>query len=118
MIKITFKNLEKSQLACDIVTEKFETLVKKFPDLSMHKIEVFLYMDNSFFKVGRDVFGVKVVITGKKYGGIVVEKRNMSLYIALDDLVLVMLGSLNRKGDRVRVKERTLSRKQKTMLAV
>lgn len=118
MIKITFKNLEKSQLACDIVTEKFETLVKKFPDLNEHKIEVFLYMENSFFKAGKDVFGAKVIITGKKYGGIVVEKRNVSLYIALDELVLVMLGSLNRKGDRTRVKERNFSRKQKTMFAV
>lgn len=118
MIKINFKNLDKSQLACDIVAEKFHTLVEKFPDLNDNKIDIFLCMENSLTKAGRDVFGVKVVITGKKYGGVVVEKRNVSLYAALDDLILVMLESLNRKGDKVRVQNRKLSRKQKAQLAV
>lgn len=117
MLKIVFKSLEKSELASDIVTEKFNVLIEKFPDLYDHKIEVFLSMENSSIKVGRDVFGVKVVIKGNKYGGVVVEKRNSSLYLALDDLLLVMLESLNRKGDKVRVKTRSVSRRQKTAFA-
>lgn len=118
MIKITFKNVEKSQLACDIVSEKIGAFAEKFPELVRHKIDVFLYMENSFSKAGKDVFGVKVIITGKKYGGIVIEKQNESLYMAVDDLVLVLLESLNRKGDKMRVKTRSLLRKQKAAIAV
>lgn len=118
MIKIIFKNLEKSQLASDIVTEKFEVLVDKFPDLTHHKMDVFLSMENSSQKTGRDVFAVKVIILGKKYDGIVVEKRNTSLYAALDDLLLVMLESLNRKGDKARVRSRNVSRRQKSAVAI
>lgn len=113
MLKIAFKNLEKSQLASDIVTEKFDSLLNKFPDLEDHQIEIYLSMENSPSQVGRDFFSVKVIINGKKYGGVVVEKKNISLYLALDDLLLVMQESLNRKGDKVRVRRRTLSRKQK-----
>jgi ribosome-associated translation inhibitor RaiA len=63
------------------------------------------------------VFSVKVIITGQKYGGIVIEKKNSNLYFALDEVVLVMLERLNRKGDKVRVRGRALLRKQKTAFA-
>jgi ribosome-associated translation inhibitor RaiA len=118
MIKVIFKSLEKSQFATDIVTEKLDSLIAKFPDLKRHKIEVYLSMENSLSKTGRDVFSVKVVLIGKKYGGIVVEKKNVNLYLALDDLLAVMLENLNRKGDRVRVRERSILRKQKNSYAV
>ncbi len=118
MLKIAFKNLDKSQLASDIVTERFELLLKKFPDLEDHNIEVYLSMENSPSQVGRDFFAVNVVFTGKKYGKLVVEKKNINLYVALDDLLLVMQETLNRKGDKVRVRRRTSSRKQKLTYAI
>lgn len=118
MIKVVFKSLEKSQLAIDVVLEKFDSLLVKFPDLETHRIEIYLSMENSLLKAGKDEFSVKVVITGNKYGGVVLEKKNSNLYLALDDLVFVMLERLNRKGDKVRVRGRTLSRKQKTAYAV
>lgn len=118
MIKVIFKSLEKSQLAQDIVNEKFERFVQKFPELMEHKIDVFLSMENSVTKAGKDVFGVKVIITGKKYTGIVIEKKSSNLYSALDELLLVLLESLNRKGDKARVRNRNVSRKQKVALAV
>ena len=113
MIKISFKNLEKSQLAEDIVYDRFSTLVEKFPDLEQHRIDIFLSMDNSFTKRGRDFFAVKIVIRGRKYGGVVIEKENTSLYSAIDDLLSVMVENLNRKGDKTRVKNRTIQRKHK-----
>jgi ribosome-associated translation inhibitor RaiA len=116
MIKITFKNLEKSQIASDIVHERFEVLAEKFPDLNTHNVEFFLSMENSRAKTGKDVFGVKVIISGEKYGGIIVEKKNVNLYIALDNLMFVILESLNRKGDKARVKRRNISRKQKSLI--
>jgi ribosome-associated translation inhibitor RaiA len=118
MIKIIFKNLEKSQLASDVVTEKFSSLMSKFGDLETHTVEVYLEMENSLLKAGRDVFSVKVILKGQKYGGIVVEKKNVNLYIALDDLLLVLQQRLNKKGDKVRVRARTNLRRQKTALAV
>lgn len=117
MIKVVFKNLEKSQLAIDIVTEKIELFMEKFPDLKDHKVHLFLSMENSFFKKGRDVFSIKAVIDGKKYGGIVIQKKDINLYAALDELTLVLLESLNRKGDKKRVKTRNNSRKYKMAIA-
>ncbi len=113
MLKIVFKGLEKSQLALDIVTEKFEDLSEKFPELKSHQMDIFLTMNNSRLKAGRDEFGVKLIIKGHKYGGIIVEKKDTSLYAALDSLLLVSQQRLNGKGDKVRVKARNLLRKKK-----
>ncbi len=118
MMKVVFKDLEKSQLAVDIVWEKFDSLLSKFPDLKSHKIQVYLSMENSVTQSGKDQFSVKVVVTGNKYDGIVIEKKNSNLYLALDDLLVVMLERLNRKGDKVRVRERTMLRRQKISYVV
>lgn len=117
MIKVVFKNLEKSELASIIVKEKIEEFVHKFPELVDHKIEVFLSMENSFTKAGRDVFAAKVLIKGKKYGGLIIEKKDSNLYFAMDSVFLVLLENLNRKGDKARVRSRHELRKHKLSIA-
>jgi Cu/Ag efflux pump CusA len=44
MIKVIFKDFERSILARDIVLERLSAVVDKFPDLATHKIGVTLYM--------------------------------------------------------------------------
>lgn len=113
MLKVIFKNVEPSQLAKDLVYGKFGLLIEKFPDLNGHKLQIFLSMENSITKSGVDSFVVKVVIVGKKYGGLVLQKDNQNLYRALDDLFDVIADYINRKGDKKRVKSRKLQRKHK-----
>ncbi len=111
MIQIKFKNLDKSELAREAVNERVESLVTKFPDLGKCKIHTTLEMENSLTQPGPDLFKVKFLVTNGRYSGVVVEKSDSNLYVALADVVDHMLEKLNRFGDRTRVKERTKARK-------
>ena len=86
MIRIIFKGLEESELVREAVHDRFEATLERFPDLEGHRITVMLSMDNSQFKPGPDLFKVKLVIVGQKYGGVILEKSAMSLYTALADV--------------------------------
>ncbi len=113
MINIFFKNIEKSQLAVDIVKERINRVSAKFPDLKTHTINVILFVDNSVVRPGLDSYGIKLLISGKKYGGIIIEKTNQSLYTALDEIIDVILEAINRKGDKQRIRNRRVQRSQK-----
>lgn len=111
MIQIKFKNLDKSELAKEVVGERIEALVEKFVDLQGSKIIVTLEMENSPTKPGPDLFKVKLHVQNGRYKGITVTKSDASLYKALADMVDHMLEKLNRAGDKERVKERTKARR-------
>jgi hypothetical protein len=111
MIRIIFKGLDESELAKEAVLERIQATIDRFPDLEGHKLTFTLSMDNSQFKPGPDLFNVKLIITGKKYGGVVLEKSAMSLYTALAQVSAHALERLNRFGDKQRIKNRTLARK-------
>ncbi len=54
-----------------------------------------------------------VQIKGKKFDGLIVEKKSRTLYLAMADVNEALLELLNRRIDKVRVKNRTQSRKAK-----
>jgi ribosome-associated translation inhibitor RaiA len=110
MIQIKFKNLEKSELAREAAQERMENLIEKFPDLSESHLQVTLEMENSPTQAGPDFFKVKVFVSKSKYDGVLVEKSNSNLYVALADVVDHMLETLNRYGDKERVKQRRNAR--------
>ncbi len=111
MIQILFKSLERSELACEAVEERLESLMERFPDLRLSRIAVTLSMENSPLKAGPDLFTVKVFCRGGRYKDILLEKSAPNLYAALADVVDHMLERLNRFGDRTRVKRRTQARR-------
>lgn len=111
MIRIIFKDLKDSELAREAVLDRLQLTLDRFPDLEGHRITFTLSMDNSQFKPGPDLFQVKLVIAGKKYGGVVLEKSAMSLYAALADVFDHTLERLNRFGDKQRIKNRNHARK-------
>jgi ribosome-associated translation inhibitor RaiA len=112
MIKVVFKNIDKSELAKDIVRSRLGETVDKFPELQAHhKLAVTLSMENSPLQAGPDLFAVKLVITGKKFDGIVIEKNAANLYLAVAELCEALLERLNRATDRSRVKNRAQARK-------
>lgn len=110
MILVKFKNLEKSELAREAVKERVETLVEKFVDLKQSKVQVTLEMENSPFQAGPDLFKVKLHVSRGRYDGVIVDKSDSNLYVALAQVVDHMLEVLNRFGDRARVKERRKAR--------
>lgn len=121
MIRIIFNNLAESELAKDVVYERVQSTIERFPDLENHRITVTLSMDNSPLKPGPDLFKVKLHITGKKYKNIILEKATSSLYLSLAEVIEHALERLNRFGDKQRVRNRKkarqlqqLSREEKT----
>ncbi len=105
MISVKFKNLEKSELAREAATERMEALVEKFPDLAPSKIQVTLEMENSPLQAGPDLFKVKVYVSRGRYDGVTYETSDSNLYVALAETVDHLLETLNRHGDRERVKK-------------
>jgi ribosome-associated translation inhibitor RaiA len=112
MIQVNFKNLEKSELARELATERLETVIERFPDLAHSRVQITLSMENSPIQAGPDLFTVKVHFQGGRYAGITLQKSAPNLYAALADVVEHLLERLNRFGDRHRVKQRARSRKQ------
>ncbi len=111
MIKVIFKNLERSALATELATERLEGVIEKFPQLRNSQMTITLEMNNSPHHAGPDLFTVKVHVKGSKYRGTRLEKSASNLYVALADVVDHMLEKLNRCGDRSRVKDRRVARK-------
>lgn len=103
MLKIVFKNLEKSELAKEAAEERLATVADRFPDLCESRITVTLSMENSPLQAGPDVFSVKIQCHDGRYRGVIMQKSASSLYIALADLVDHLLEKLNRQGDKARV---------------
>ncbi|MBN8540531.1 MAG: HPF/RaiA family ribosome-associated protein [Deltaproteobacteria bacterium] len=111
MLHVKFKNLDKSEMIDSATRQRLESLVDKFPDLSASKILVTLEMENSPFQAGPDFFKVKLHIARGRYDGIIIEKSDASIYVALAEVVDHMLEKLNRFGDRQRVQQRSKARR-------
>ena len=111
MINIRYRNMEKSELAREIAMERLESITEKFPELNSGRVDVSLEMQNSPVQAGPDQFTVKLHVVSGRYKGITVSKSSPNLYVALADLVEHMLETLNRFGDRIRVKQRRQARK-------
>lgn len=104
MIAIVFKNLNKSVYVKELVIERLNTIIERFPFLLESKIRATVSMDNSPLQAGLDSFSVKVHVSGGKYHGIILKKSSSNFYSALSDLVDHMLERLNRFSDKNRVK--------------
>ena len=104
--------MEKSDLAKEAVTDRVLTVVDKFPDLALSRIKITLEMENSPQQAGPDSFTVKVHVASGRYRDLSIAKSSANLYAALSDVIEHLLEKLNRFGDRSRVKERGLARKQ------
>lgn len=111
MIRVIFKNLNKSELAREAVRQRLAAVVAKFPNLSPGFIQVTLEMKNSPLQPGPDVFTIACQIHRGRYQGVRVEKSAPNLYAALHDLIDHLLYKLNTFADKVRVKERAKARR-------
>lgn len=111
MIHVKFKNMEKSELATNIVMERISESVSKFPKGLPKSVVVTLGMENSPKQAGPDLFKVRTEIIGGRYHGLILEKKAPDLYKALADVSDGLLERLNRFSDRVRTMARTQRRK-------
>ncbi len=110
MIRIIFKNFDRSEIVKAAVTERLEALVAKFPDLVGSPLHVTLEMRASLLRTGPDRFTVKVHVASGRYRGLMLSKTASNFYVALADVTEHLLEALNRFGDRHRVQARTQQR--------
>ncbi|MGZ3727380.1 MAG: HPF/RaiA family ribosome-associated protein [Pseudobdellovibrio sp.] len=102
MTKVIFKNLKSSDMAKSVVLAKIEEAIAKFPKLSRHKISATLAMENTS-KTGPDHFSLKLIINGKFFKNLIIEKHAANLYEAISEVAHVLLERLNRVVDKKRV---------------
>ncbi len=111
MINIIFRGMSKSEFAHDLVKERIESVVERFPDLSGCKINLTVRAENLPLRAGPDLFNVRFHCSSGRYTGIIMEKKAISLFVALADLVEGLLERLNRVGDKKRVKSLKMARR-------
>ncbi|KAB2890970.1 MAG: hypothetical protein F9K32_06455 [Desulfobulbaceae bacterium] len=110
MIYIIFKNLNRSTPVKEVVTQRIQSVIEKFPALKESRIHVTLGMHNSPFRARQDRFTVSVHVNDGRFQGVRLVKSAQNLYAALADVMEHTLEKLNRFGDRSRVKERSRAR--------
>lgn len=111
MIKVTFKNLTKSDIVVAAIEQRVKAIRSKFPNLNVSDILVLAEMKNSPLQAGPDLFTISLEIRRGVYQGVRVERSAPNLYRALSDLFELLLLKLNRVSDRARVRERTSARR-------
>lgn len=116
MIQLIFKNLRKSKITEEVVKYRIGQLVEKFPDLKQHRIQAILTAENKKQQPGPDLFGVRLIIHGRKFKNLIMEKKAGHLYSALGFLCDSALEILNRYLDRVRIVKIKQKRKLKQKL--
>ena len=110
MVKVIFKNLEKSDMVSEIVQEKVSHVLAKFPELEGATATVSVEMENSPIHAGKDDFRVKLVVTNRRFKPLVLQKEGPNLYqaaaILSDRLFEVLHRSLEKKRDQRRHSQR------------
>jgi ribosome-associated translation inhibitor RaiA len=111
MLKINLKNETKMLGSRELIQDRMNNIVSKFPELNSHKISITVSVYNSPNTAGLDEFGVKTNITGKIYN-LTLEKRAANIGLALAQLVDGLLERINRYSDKKRTIQRAKKRKR------
>lgn len=114
MVKVIFKNIEKTESIVSIVQEKISHILGKFPELVDATATVSLEMENSPQHVGRDDFRVKLVMSHRGARPIVIEKEGENLYQTTAILADRLLEILHRAVEKRRDSKRSVQRRWST----
>jgi len=110
MVRVVFKNLEKSEFIRGIVTEKISHALEKFPELENATATVTVGMENSPVQAGPDLFQVKIILLSRGLKPIVLEKQAPSPYqasaILSDRLFEVLHRAVEKRRERSRSERR------------
>ncbi len=102
MVRVMFKNLKKSQFIENILDERIQHVLSKFPEAKGGTATAVVAMENSQFKKGADLFQVKLILLLKGMKPIVLIKENGNIYQAVAVLTDRLLESLHRHFERRR----------------
>lgn len=110
MVRVVFKNLEKSEFIQELVREKISHSLAKFPELENATTTITVGMENSQFRAGPDIFQVRLILLSRGLKPIVLEKEAASPYQAAallsDRLFEVLHRAFDRRRERLRSEKR------------
>jgi ribosome-associated translation inhibitor RaiA len=107
MVRVVFKNLEKSEFIKGVVTDKITHALEKFPELENATATVTVGMENSPLHAGPDLFQVKIILLSRGLKPIILEKEAGSPYQAAAILTDRLFEVLHRAVERRREKSRS-----------
>lgn len=106
MIKVIFKNLERSDLIRSVAEERIEKTISKFPEFKELSSTVIVGREHSQEHSGVDAFSAKLLIEGYGARPVVLEKKAESLYQAIALVTDRALEILHRALDKERGQKR------------
>lgn len=112
MIKVFFKDLEKSDFAKYRAEELYARLSHKFPELKRCKATITLSEENAPGQSsGQNMFTAKFTCQSGRYKGISLERSASNMNAALSDLSDSLFVRLNRFGERERTRRLKIARR-------
>ena len=110
MVKVVFKNLEKSEIVRSVTTERIEKTINKFSELGKMAATVIVSREHSHEHSGADLFSAKLLLSGNGHKPVVLEKRAGTLYQAIamvtDRALEILQRVLSRDRQNIRHKRR------------
>lgn len=116
MVKVIFKNLDKSDFVSEIVQEKIAHVLEKFPDMTRNDATVVVEMENSPTHAGKDDFKVKLIMKSPSGKPLVIQKEGPNLYQASAVLADRLFELLHRTLEKRRDIRRGLQRRWHAVL--
>jgi ribosome-associated translation inhibitor RaiA len=114
MVKVIFKHLEKSDLVRDVLSDRIQKVLEKFPDFPAKSITAIASMENSPGHSGPDRFSIKILINAKGLPPIIIEKHADNLYAAISAVGDRAFELIHRAMERRRDRTRSTRRQWKT----
>lgn len=120
MVKVIFKNLNKSEFVLDSVKEKIGRVLEKFPELENASATISIEMENSPIHAGKDDFRVKLIMLSRGLKPIIIQKDSPNVYQAASLLADRLMDLLARHVEKRRDTRRAARRswRQQDMVAV
>ena len=114
MVKVIFKNLERSDLIREIASEKVEKALEKYAVVDPLASTVVLSREHSREHTGVDEFSVKLMVGARGHKPVIVEKRSTTITQALASVLDRAMDLLHQSFARERLGVRHERRRWKS----
>lgn len=107
MLNIILRNVEQEEQARALVHERFEPLVKRFPDLREHRITVIVEEHpTSWNRQGARMLSVRTMVDGRKYRAMTLARMSDGVHAATAMAVSRLRALLGRAMSKARKRSR------------
>lgn len=100
MVKIQYKNLQRSEFVDNLIVEKMETLSTKHPELDRIRTYIWLEMQNSWSSNRPASFSVRAEVRGPAVGQFHMNKTGETLYEAIAELTSALEDKIAKLHDK------------------